>query len=209
MLFRSGYSRKDLGASLKNFRQSFSKSQAGESAYLFRCSDMVAGGPVEARKLVAHGRCQGEACPCWPWGPGRPETVSDTPGAVRRMADRSWKPAFPGPGNQAAASPSGGADEDPGERLTRRLWRALQLAHAEGQELRLSLVLAAADRLRFNATASGVPYRLTATVQSPVDNVIQTAVSAHATVTTVATPQAVPALTVPASFSALNVSGGV
>jgi hypothetical protein len=142
-----GFSRKDLGASLKNFRSSFSKAQEGESAYLFRCSDMVAGGPDQARKLVAHGRCQGEACPCWPWGPGRPETAADSPGPVRQLADSPRKAPFPGSGIQAPATPAGGADEDPGELLTRRLWRALLQAHAEGQELRLSLVLAAAERL--------------------------------------------------------------
>ena len=142
-----GFSRKDLGASLKNFRGSYERAQEGDSPYLFRCSDMAAGGPEQARKLVAHGRCQGEACPCWPWGSGRPGTAAATPGPVSQLTDRSWKGAFPTPAQQAPPSAAAGPDEDPGERLGRRLWRALQHVHAEGQELRLSLVLAAAEGL--------------------------------------------------------------
>ena len=146
-----GYSRKDLGASLKNFGSSYRRALEGESAYLFRCSDMAAGGPVEARKLVASGRCAGEACPCWPWGQGRLETAADTPKPVRQLGDSSApssrKAEFPSAPNQAAGGPIGGADETPGELLTRRLWRALQHTHAQGQELRLSLVLAAAEAL--------------------------------------------------------------
>lgn len=146
-----GYSRKDLGGSLKNFRSSYSRALEQDSGYLFRCSDMAAGGPVEARKLVASGRCQGEACPCWPWGPGRPETTADAPRPLRQLGDTSgpgdWKAEFPSPRNQAPANPAAGPGEVPGELLTRRLWRALQHAHATGQELRLSLVLAAAESL--------------------------------------------------------------
>jgi replicative DNA helicase len=146
-----GYSRKDLGASLKNFGSSYRRALEGDSAYLFRCSDMAAGGPVEARKLVASGRCKGEACPCWPWGQGRPETTAEAPKPLSQLGDTSapsqWKAEFPSPRNQAPATPAGGADEDPGELLTRRLWRALQHTHTQGQELRLSLVLAAAEGL--------------------------------------------------------------
>ncbi|NDB19097.1 MAG: hypothetical protein EB027_07560, partial [Actinobacteria bacterium] len=78
-----------------------------------------------------------------------------------------------------------------------------------GTAAAVSSYLATPDRIRFNAAASGVPYRLTATVQALADSVVQSAVSAHASITTIAAPQAVPALTVPASFSALNVSAGV
>jgi hypothetical protein len=141
-----GFSKKDLAASLRNFRQSFNRAQEGDSPYLFRCSDMAAGGPEQARKLVASGRCQGEACPCWPWG-GRPETAGEGPGRVSQLTDRSWKPAFPTAAQPGSAAAAGGPDEDPGERHGRRLWRALLEAHADGQELRLSLVLAAAERL--------------------------------------------------------------
>lgn len=131
-----GFSKKDLGASLQNFRGSFTKAQEGESTYLFRCSDMAAGGPEQARKLVAYGRCKGEACPCWPWGPGRPESSLDQPG---KGAERAV--ALPG------EDPDEDPDENPGDLHSRRLWRALQLNHAEGQQLTLSLVLAAAERL--------------------------------------------------------------
>ena len=138
-----GFSKKDLGASLKNFRSSFTKAQEGESTYLFRCSDMVAGGPKEAQRLVAHGRCMGEACPCWPWGPGRPEPSRDAGGNVSQLGDRKRKAEFP----TASEGPQNQAEEDPGEMHGRTLWRAIQLVHAEGRQLTLSLVLAAAERL--------------------------------------------------------------
>jgi replicative DNA helicase len=137
------FSKKDLGASLKNFRSSFTKAQEGETTYLFRCSDMAAGGPEQARKLVAHGRCKGEACPCWPWGQGRPEPSRDTAGNVNQLDDRKRKAEFP----TASEGPQNQAEEDPGEMHGRTLWRAIQLVHAEGQQLTLSLVLAAAERL--------------------------------------------------------------
>lgn len=137
-----GYSKKDLAASLRNFTQSFNRSEEGDSTYLFRCSDMVAGGPEAARKLVASGRCQGETCPCWPWG-GRPETTGDNRAQASQPADRNRKASFPTAENQ------GGLDleQDSGERHGRTLWRALQHLYAQGQELRLSLVLAAAEQL--------------------------------------------------------------
>ena len=142
-----GFSKKDLGASLKNFRGSFTKAQEGESTYLFRCSDMAAGGPEQARKLVAHGRCKGEACPCWPWGPGRPEPSSDQAGNINQLNDRKRKAEFPTPSKQGTSEAAATTGEDPGELHGRTLWRAIQRVHAEGQQLTLSLVLAAVERL--------------------------------------------------------------
>jgi replicative DNA helicase len=139
----SGFTTKDLGSALRNFQQSFSRAQEGDSLYRFRCSDMVAGGPEEARKLVASGRCQGEVCPCWPWGSGRPEMAGDGSAAAAKPAPRPRKAEFPTSPNWGAAEP----EADLGERHGRRLWRALQYLHAEGRELRLSLALAAVEQL--------------------------------------------------------------
>lgn len=138
-----GYSKKTLEASLKNFQQSFTRSQEQDSTYLFRCSDMAAGGPEQARKLVALGRCQGEACPCWPWGPGRPETGRDVSGSKAHHS----RPHQGSDRKAKFSTPSEGGDEDLGQRHGRTLWRALQAVYTEGLELRLSLVLAAAERL--------------------------------------------------------------
>ena len=144
-----GYSTKDLGSSLKNFRSSYSRALDQDSSYLFRCSDMAAGGAKEAKKLVASGRCQGEACPCWPWGSSRLGTAADAPKPLRQLGDTpgpgDWKAEFPDPEKSGSEGPNFAGSK--GEKLTRRLWRALQQTHAAGQEIRLSLVLAAAENL--------------------------------------------------------------
>ena len=132
-----GYTTKTPTAAAKDFQQAYRDSQDPSRGLLFRCSNAVAGGPKEARALVASGRCDGEACPCWPWG----KTSQDIP-----RDPTSSRPA-PEP-----------LEVEEGRLHGRRFWEALQLVLAAGQEVTLSLVLAAAERVE-PEEASPIPGR--------------------------------------------------
>jgi replicative DNA helicase len=132
------YTTKTPSTAAKDFRQAFRDAGDSSRGLLFRCSNAVAGGPKEALALVAAGRCEGEACPCWPWG----RTSQD----VRRDPTPDWFPA-----EEEQQTRSGDSGKRPpmeeGPAHGRRLWQAIQAVLAAGQELTLSLVLAAAERV--------------------------------------------------------------
>jgi replicative DNA helicase len=134
---------KTPGAAARDFQQAYRDSQDPSRGLLFRCSNAVAGGPEAARALVASGRCEGEGCPCWPWG----RTSQDIPRDPTPERFRDWSTAPEDP-QQASEAPE---DRPPlveeGEAHGRRLWRAIQAVLAAGQEVTLSLVLAAAERV--------------------------------------------------------------
>jgi replicative DNA helicase len=134
-----GYTTKTPSTAAKDFRQAFRDAGDQSRGLLFRCSNAVAGGPKEALALVEAGRCEGEACPCWPWG----KTSQD----VRRHPS-SGDPAewfSPEEDHQQAQEPWREVEEGPAH--GRRLWQAIQGVLAAGQELTLSLVLAAAEQV--------------------------------------------------------------
>lgn len=130
-----GFTTKTLDGALRNFRSSLKGAEEERGgSYVFRCSNAVAGGPKDAKDLVASGRCAGEACPCWPWGPS---------------------PDVRGQGGQkesaVSASPYSGPTEEEMEIMAalaeapnygRLVWLALQSVQAKGLEPAPSLVLA-------------------------------------------------------------------
>lgn len=133
--------KKTPSEAVKDFRQSYRDSQDASRGFLFRCSNAVAGGPEAARALVASGRCDGEACPCWPWG----RTSQDIPRDPTPDGFRDWSTA---PEDPQQASEDGPLPVEEGSLLHgRRLWQAIQAVLAAGQEVTLSLVLAAAERV--------------------------------------------------------------
>ena len=129
-----GFTTKDPGAAAKDFRKALEDCSDPSRGLLFRCSSAVFGGPREAQSLVAVGLCDGEACPCWPWG----KTSTDIPGRPGDIPETSEDVPSP-------FSPSSG-DEDQNLH-SRRLWQAIQAVQAAGQETIPSLVLAAAERI--------------------------------------------------------------
>ena len=133
--------KKTPASAAKDFRQAFRDSQDPSRGLLFRCSNAVAGGQEAARALVASGRCEGEACPCWPWG----RTSQDIPRDPTPDGFRDWSTT---PEDPQQASEDGPLPVEEGSLLHgRRLWEAIQAVLAAGQEVTLSLVLAAAERV--------------------------------------------------------------
>jgi replicative DNA helicase len=131
---------KTPGAAARDFQQAYRDSQDPSRGLLFRCSNAAAGGPEDARALVASGRCEGEACPCWPWG----RTSQDIPREPTPDGFRDWSTA---PEDPQQASEDRPPLVEEGEAHGRRLWQAIQAVLAAGQEVTLSLVLAAAERV--------------------------------------------------------------
>lgn len=133
--------KKTPSGAAKDFQQAYRDSQDPSRGLLFRCSNAVAGGPEEARALVASGRCDGEACPCWPWGRTSRDVQRDP------KADPFWDwSATPEEPQQATEDAPLPVEE--GSLLHgRRLWESIQAVLAAGQEVTLSLVLAAAERV--------------------------------------------------------------
>ena len=133
--------KKTPASAAKDFRQAYRDSQDPSRGLLFRCSNAVAGGQEAARALMASGRCEGEACPCWPWG----RTSQDIPRDPKADPFRDWSTA---PEDPQQASEDGPLPVEEGSLLHgRRLWEAIQAVLAAGQEVTLSLVLAAAERV--------------------------------------------------------------
>jgi len=131
----AGFTKKDLAGALRNFRSSWKAALEGRGgAYTFRCSNAVAGGPQEAKALIACGRCAGAACPCWPWGPSLD---------IQGQAAQTWEQGV-GQTERAVTAPT---REQGGNPHGRTFWRALQQVLSEGLEPSLSLVLAAAEQL--------------------------------------------------------------
>jgi hypothetical protein len=135
--------KKTPASAAKDFRQAFRDSQDPSRGLLFRCSNAVAGGQEAARALVASGRCEGEACPCWPWG----RTSQDIPRDPKADPFRDWSTAPEDPQQASEASEDRPPLVEEGEAHGRRLWQAIQAVLAAGQEVTLSLVLAAAERV--------------------------------------------------------------
>ncbi|MFM7642212.1 MAG: DnaB-like helicase C-terminal domain-containing protein, partial [Cyanobium sp.] len=134
--------KKTPATAAKDFRQAFRDSQDPSRGLSFRCSVAADGGPDDARALVASGRCDGEACPCWPWG----KTSQDV---LRHLPDWSQEEPEDQQKNQKQAPEDGPIPVEEGSLLHgRRLWEAIQLVLAAGQEVTPSLVLAAAERVQ-------------------------------------------------------------
>jgi hypothetical protein len=120
------------GAALKDLRQwlrSCEQHAGLETALPFRCSLMVEGGPSQAK---ACDRCAGDSCPAWPW--------IDTP-APAATPTSAREEVFSASNEAPTAGTERSAD---GDLHARRFWQGIQAVLLEGQELRLSTVLAAA-----------------------------------------------------------------
>jgi replicative DNA helicase len=135
--------KKTPASAAKDFRQAFRDSQDPSRGLLFRCSNAVAGGQEAARALVDSGRCEGEACPCWPWG----RTSQDIPRDPKADPFRDWSTTPEDPQQASEASEDRPPLVEEGEAHGRRLWQAIQAVLAAGQEVTPSLVLAAAERV--------------------------------------------------------------
>ena len=137
-----GFTTKTSAAAAKDFRKALEDCSDPSRGLLFRCSNAVAGGPREAQSLVAAGLCEGEACPCWPWG----KTSTDVREQPRDRKERFPETSGDVPGGEPWRA-SGSASQEEGDLHGRRLWQAIQQVLADGLEVTPSLVLAAAEQI--------------------------------------------------------------
>ena len=134
-----GFTTKAPAAAARDFRKALEDCSDPSRGLLFRCSNAVAGGPREAQSLVAAGLCEGEACPCWPWG----KTSTDV-----REHPRDRKERFPETSGEEPWRASDPDRQEEGDLHGRRLWQAIQQVLTEGLEVTPSLVLAAAEQIK-------------------------------------------------------------
>jgi len=137
-----GFTTKTSAAAAKDFRKALEDCSDPSRGLLFRCSNAVAGGPREAQSLMAAGLCEGEACPCWPWG----KTSTDVREQPRDRKERFPETSRDVPGGEPWRA-SGSDRQEEGDLHGRRLWQAIQQVLADGLEVTPSLVLAAAEQV--------------------------------------------------------------